>query len=447
MSRKRGSSILSVSLVFLALLTACQPAAKTESPPAVTFIPMRIETYTPVPEPTITPTTTPLAIPVLKTAYPIPTLDPSISTPKNQPTAVRAFHVDNLVGITYNKAGDRLVVIDKDSVFFYYPEKMTIAKNYNTDRLKTDPLEYGSTETYSYTQSNDMEWLALGQWAHYISSKGSSQHGVITTLQLGNGLTIRLGEGINPNVMAAPVINVRYSPDNKYVAGEMDSEHNAVKIWNLKDELLYTLNVFDGLKNMVFAPDQDRVAFCSTSGYLQIHEISTGDFVASLGRFSSNLSNASCGVNYSQYGNWLAYYGDDQLINLWDARGSSIVRHLPTPGGDLAQILISPNEQDVATLGTNGFVRVWNINGHNEVFSWGDESTPITALTYSPDGHYLIGNDTKGNLLFWTPTQKEYTARILGNKVVFSPDNQTIITTTADGQVLFWDPESLEKNE
>jgi len=350
----------------------------------------------------------------------------------------------DVVGIDFNQAGDKLIVAQSDGVYFYYANNMVADRKYDTSRKRTEPGYLGSTEIHSVSSSPNKEWIALGQWQHYNSAKGSVQRGVITILQVGNGFTKILGLDQNPTTMAAPFINVRYSPDNLEVAGEIDSNNGGVQVWETKGNLLYTLSVFHGLKSLDFSTQKQQLAICSNNGDVEVHDSKTGKWVASLGKFTTqNLSSASCGLAYSHNGALLAFYGDDQIINLWEPGGSNILRHVGSQNVSLNQIIFSPDDQNIATLGSDSTIRIWSIGGHKELFSWTDLKTGISWIRYSPDGHFLLGGGADGIIRIFNPINNRLIAKIEGKDAVFSPNGKLMAIYDSNNTVTLWQTDSF----
>ena len=433
---------LTLSIFFIIILgniVSCipLPAAKPKEEAPTTTILLRVLTPTPPSQPSSTPTETPLAVPT-EEVTPEATRNPTLAPPDKIATPYKTLEINQLIGVALNKSNDELIVVTKDGIDLYNLINLNIEKSFNTSRTKTDLTYNGTTENYSFNQSSNKEWLVLGQWAHYLSASGTSQRGQMTAIQIGTGLIKILGQDLNTSIMIAPFINVRYSPDNQLIAGEMDAQNSGVQIWNLKNQLLYTLNVFKSLKSLDFSSNSNQLAICAINGNLEIHEISTGKLLGVLGKATQDTSKGSCGLNFSHNGSLLAYYGDDQLINLWDTHTSNIVRHLPGQNSALDQIIFSPDDQNIATLGSDGRVRVWNINGHQEIFLWDNQDEVIKSIQYSPDGRFLLGIDAQENILIWNPLKKSYSGKIKGKDLIFSADNQFMVTSTADGKIMFW---------
>jgi hypothetical protein len=431
-----------LAVLGLFYLVGCN-TTPTQTPVVTsTLTSLRMVLPTTTPQPTLTPTVDlmlerPTAEPGAK-----PTTDPLKLTPVVQSTPISSLTANNVVGISFNEAGDKLIVVQTDGVYFYTVNKMVLDKRYDLSQTRKDPSYLGSTDIFSMSSSPNKEWMVLGQWQHYNSAKGSVQRGILTVLQLGNGYSKILGLDQSPSTMAAPFVNVRYTPDNLMVAGEIDTSNGLVQVWETKGNLLYTLTVFHGLKSLDFSPRTKRVAICSINGDVEVHDSVKGGLTANLGKFTQNISEASCGLTYAHNGSLLAFYGDDQVISLWGT-DSNVLTHLPGHNTVLNQIIFSPDDQSLATLGSDSLVRVWNIQAHKETFSWVDPKIGMNWIKYSPDGRYLLGGGSDGVVRIFSPINNQLVAKIEGKDITFSKDGKLMASFDAHGNAWVWQMSSF----
>lgn len=89
--------------------------------------------------------------------------------------------------------------------------------------------------------------------------------------------------------------------------------------------------------------------------------------------------------------------------------------------------------------GTDGTVRVWDVNSGTQLASVATSSTGIGELAFSPDGTMLAGASGGDPLSvrIWTPTTLALQRTISGvfRKVAFSPDSRRISTLARDDRV------------
>jgi eukaryotic-like serine/threonine-protein kinase len=96
----------------------------------------------------------------------------------------------------------------------------------------------------------------------------------------------------------------------------------------------------------------------------------------------------------------------------------------------------------VASGGTDGTVRVWDLTGRRETRVIQCAGGPVHAVTFSPDGLWLAAGNEGGDLRLWElETGRERalaTHRGCVRSVVFSRDNLHLLSAEADGQIVQW---------
>ncbi|WP_327343464.1 WD40 repeat domain-containing protein [Streptomyces europaeiscabiei] len=111
----------------------------------------------------------------------------------------------------------------------------------------------------------------------------------------------------------------------------------------------------------------------------------------------------------------------------------------------------SPDGNTLATAGTDGRLRLWDVSDPNhptiEGPPFSTESGMITALAFSPDGDRLAMVEGDRTVRLWDVTDRSR-PRYLGNPlkgrdegvttVAFSPDSRLLATVGADGTTTLW---------
>jgi len=110
-------------------------------------------------------------------------------------------------------------------------------------------------------------------------------------------------------------------------------------------------------------------------------------------------------------------------------------------------VAFSPDSATLATAGSFGTVRLWNVATHGQI------GTPMTAssgtaysVAFSPDGKTLATAGDDGTVRLWNvATQQQIGAPIPAssrvNSVRFSPDGRTLATAGSDGTARLWNVE------
>lgn len=106
----------------------------------------------------------------------------------------------------------------------------------------------------------------------------------------------------------------------------------------------------------------------------------------------------------------------------------------------------SPDGKELATLGSNGIVRVWSTETYRQVRSFRAEGSLAKALAYSPDGKYLAIGGHYRPLQILDAQTGEALARFVPGKasevltaLAWSPDGKTLCSGHENGEVVIWD--------
>src|SRR5262249_47547599 len=108
----------------------------------------------------------------------------------------------------------------------------------------------------------------------------------------------------------------------------------------------------------------------------------------------------------------------------------------------------------IASVGVDT-VRVWNARTEGEVFKLptGQENfaLPYSAVTFSPDGRYLVTGKGGGTVHVWEGETGQAVGTLDKQKrdvrgLVFSKDGEQLAATSSDGTVKLWDAKRLDKS-
>src|SRR5262249_35612549 len=137
--------------------------------------------------------------------------------------------------------------------------------------------------------------------------------------------------------------------------------------------------------------------------------------------------------------------GYDATVRIWPlARGSEIVRNLPTPLNDVA---VAPDGEIVAA-GANG--EVYFLSADGELLSEVEASpTPVIAVAISPNANLVAAAGIRGSVAIIERKSRKLAHTLVGPglpvwSVAFFPDNRTLLTGGTDRMIRRWDTSSGE---
>ncbi len=224
-------------------------------------------------------------------------------------------------------------------------------------------------------------------------------------------LTIMLGFSLysfaqEPTILrhSGRVNTVAFSPMNSSLLAS-GTEHNIIKLWNLREETVTTLRGHTGTVNSVaFSPD----------------------------------------------GQLLASGSDDWTFKLWDVnqpRNIATLGHITDrTRSQIKAVAFSPDGRLLATAGWN--VKLWDVSKQTEIANLRND-TWVWTVAFSHDGQYLAAGDGSGTVNIWHVQNRQVIARLTGDtnsvySVKFSPDNRLLASSGYEGHIKLWDVANWE---
>jgi len=177
-------------------------------------------------------------------------------------------------------------------------------------------------------------------------------------------------------------------------------EDGAVRLWKTADGTrLHELAAHTGgVHDVAFSPDARFLLTGGEDDTARIWDVRRGVEVRAL-EHPGAVRVAAFGPD----GRWVVT-ASGRCVRLWDAGSGYVVCKFIMPDscrgssnddwqshdGDVTAVAIGPDGSEVATLDTDGVVRVWVASGGTEVFSLGSGREPLRSIVFSPDGTILL---------------------------------------------------------
>jgi WD40 repeat protein/serine/threonine protein kinase len=163
-------------------------------------------------------------------------------------------------------------------------------------------------------------------------------------------------------------------------------------------------------------------------------------------------SGVSRSVAFSPDNRHLASGGSDGKVRIWDLTGPRLAQALPSHSDFVASVAFSPtNPRWIASLGADAVLRLWDWQSVREVRSWPAGVTreygAAHAVTFSPDGELLAAPGEEGEVSVRSTKNGEEVSILPGHErgvqcVAFSPDARWIATGSSGGAVRLWEASS-----
>jgi WD40 repeat protein len=273
------------------------------------------------------------------------------------------------------------------------------------------------------------------------------------------------------------VLSVRFSPDSTVLASA--SGDNTVRLWdpNSGDPIATLKGHSDMVTSLAFSPAQNfwvssTLVSGSADGTVGLWDPRSCARVSSL----HGHSGAVTAVQFSPDAKILATGSFDNSLILWETSTGRQLRtmRVATPHGhasNIHAINFSPDGKMLASSSSDHSVLLWEtrlgqpiatLQGHNGCDGCTCNYVPsktttlkrtdckvvghsgaVTAVQFSPDGHFLASASMDSTCILWHPhsgericTLTRHTAPV--NAVDFSPCGNYLATASDDGQIIVW---------
>jgi WD40 repeat protein len=220
-------------------------------------------------------------------------------------------------------------------------------------------------------------------------------------------------------------------------------------------EIFKSLDLPESVRSLAFTPDGSTLAAAGgdTQDFvIHIWDVASGEEISTLTGHGGIVWN----VTFSPDGQILASVSSDGTAKIWDWRSGDLLKTLDFPD-QVGSVSFSPDGQ---TLAVGGLDDLQSLHAAIWIFSTGSwqpllkipEYVNITALSYSPNGRWLVGGGASRNVQVWRTSDGtsiftlNHAHQVLDAAI--SPDSSTAATATCgitlndqctEGSVWLWD--------
>ena len=255
--------------------------------------------------------------------------------------------------------------------------------------------------------------------------------------------TLRLWDLPSKNVQSTlnahrgTVWAVQYAPNGELLGTCGDD--GLIKLWNpAQSEPVKVFQHSNSVRSFVFGHDNHTLFGADRSGGLRVWSLDAAGPLA-----ETQQPGAVYAIAVSPNDETLATAGSDKIVRLWNAK--SLTQRLPLEGHTAPVYSLSFNNDGrrLASAGWDKTVRIWDVGSGQTIKSWQGHAGDIWSIAYSPDGTKLATGGTDQSVKLWDAESGELLATYLGHSVAvhsvaFSADGKFVASGGRDGTVRIW---------
>ncbi|MAT42798.1 MAG: hypothetical protein CL609_10680 [Anaerolineaceae bacterium] len=153
-------------------------------------------------------------------------------------------------------------------------------------------------------------------------------------------------------------------------------------------------------------------------------------------------------IAFSNNNNLIAVGDKDGVIQLWDTITWKPILFLSEHRKGIMKLFFSEDDQFLYSLSADETIKKWDIEKKIIAYQFSENTTYVSDMAVTPDGHYLITVGKNNKIQFWNLTTYEYVKNIRLPSQIFSvvvtPDSKQVVVGCADHRVYIIDIQTEE---
>lgn len=262
---------------------------------------------------------------------------------------------------------------------------------------------------------------------------------------------------------------IKISPNGtKFAIGSSDTK---VKIFNLSNGELLTelIGHTKGISDLEFSPiNSDIIASCSDDLTIRLWSIKKAQCLKVLKKHTYHVT----AVKFSLKGNILISGSADETITIWDIVSGITLKTLAAHSDPVLSLALTPDSTMIASASYDGLMRLfdletgqclktltYNSSSHGTATASTTDvvNLPISNVTFSPNGKYILSSSLDGVLRLWDYMNNKVIKTYLGigggevpisevyncsAKFITKTKDPLIISGSDKSGLLIWDVQS-----
>ncbi|MCC5641593.1 caspase family protein [Nostoc sp. CHAB 5824] len=148
-------------------------------------------------------------------------------------------------------------------------------------------------------------------------------------------------------------------------------------------------------------------------------------------------------VAMSTDGQTIVSGGTDGTVRLWNLQGHPLAKPFRGHESSVSSVAMSTDGQTIVSGGTDGTVRLWNLQGHPLAEPLCGHESSVSSVAMSTDGQTIVSGSRDRTVRLWNLQGHPLAEPLRGhessvNSVAMSTDGQTIVSGGNDCTVRLW---------
>ncbi len=294
-------------------------------------------------------------------------------------------------------------------------------------------LDLQPTKTF-HALSGDLTCLALNHSADLLTAGSMGQAIYIWQLPEGD---LQLPAFMGP---ATTTRAIAFSPDSEYLAAASGDQR--VRIFRLQNhQILKTLEGHRGLiRALLIHPGGRVMVTAGFDGTVRFWRFPHGSEIKTV---TAPVKEIFC-LSLLHRGDVVASAGAGAEISLWKIPEGTLIRQLYSPASGITHLAASSSSDLLASAGRDRSLTVWNTASGQIVRQWTDLPATIMGLSFHPDDQVILSAGSDGWITLWSIPTGRMIARLKDpsgqplTALTASIDGEWLVSANASGRLYLW---------
>ncbi len=351
----------------------------------------------------------------------------------------------DLRAVAFAPVGETLAVaITRSSNNKKHPSVNSEIRLYDSGTGAAKQTLTASIQVISCLAYANQRQIIIGGWQNAPNRPAATME--LIDIQDGSLGSLRTGDEGSVNVTTL-------SPNGRYLTFQTDAtsvnlvdtqtwtikhtfEENSDRNGNQNSYSRFLLSVKRVL-SLAFSANGKTIAAEIEEGGIKVWDPRTGEVKNQLGAHEDSATIADISAN----GTTAAEVLDQKSIRLWDV-GTSDKKIVPTSGGPIAAVALSPDGRTVA-IGRANQIALLSTATREQIQILAGHGTGVKHLVFAANGRSLATASEDGTIQTWDLASGQITRTLTGGGEItalsFAPAGRTLASASEDGSVSLWD--------